>query len=86
MRAASALNSGPAIACDGSDGFTCSNACPLAHKNVAILCVAKNELYQDAERTKKAFDHFQRYFDLGGKDDELKKLYETIRSVLHPGR
>jgi tetratricopeptide (TPR) repeat protein len=53
-----------------------------AHKNLAILCVAKNNLYQDRERTKKAFDHFARYFELGGRDDELKKLYETIKSFL----
>src|SRR4029453_13493912 len=53
-----------------------------AHKNLAILCTAKNALYQDRERTKKAFEHYKRYFELGGKDEELKKLYETNKSFL----
>lgn len=53
-----------------------------AHKNLAILCVARSNTYQDRERVKKAFDHFQRYFDLGGKDAELKETYETIKGFL----
>jgi tetratricopeptide (TPR) repeat protein len=53
-----------------------------AHKNLAILCVAKNPNYQDKERTKKALEHFQRYFDLGGKDDKLKETFESIKSAV----
>jgi tetratricopeptide (TPR) repeat protein len=53
-----------------------------AHKNLAILCIAKSNTYQDRDRVKKAFDHFARYFELGGKDAELKALYEQIRSFL----
>jgi tetratricopeptide (TPR) repeat protein len=53
-----------------------------AHKNLAILCIARSNTYQDRERVKKAFDHFKRYFDLGGKDEELKGLYEQIKTVL----
>jgi tetratricopeptide (TPR) repeat protein len=55
-----------------------------AHKNLAILCVAKNPAYQDAERTKKAMAHFKRYFDLGGMDAELRKLYEQIKGFVEP--
>lgn len=53
-----------------------------AHKNLAILCVAQSNTYQDRARVKKAFEHFQRYFDLGGKDAELKETYQTIKDVL----
>ena len=53
-----------------------------AHKNLAILCVTDNPLYSNRERTKKAFDHFARYFELGGKDEELKQTYETIKGFL----
>ena len=57
-----------------------------AHKNLAILCVAKNPLYQDRERTKKAMEHFEKYFELGGKDDELKQAYSTMKSFLDSQR
>jgi tetratricopeptide (TPR) repeat protein len=53
-----------------------------AHKNLAILCVAKNPSYKDRERTKKALDHFQKYFDLGGKDEQLKQDYEQIKAYM----
>jgi tetratricopeptide (TPR) repeat protein len=53
-----------------------------AHKNLAILCVAKSNTYQDRERVKKAFEHFQRYFDLGGKDEALRQDYLQIKAVL----
>jgi tetratricopeptide (TPR) repeat protein len=53
-----------------------------AHKNLAILCVAQSNTYQDRARVKKAFEHFQKYFDLGGKDAELKETYQTIKEVL----
>lgn len=53
-----------------------------AHKNLAILCIAQSNTYQDRARVTKSFEHFERYFALGGKDEELKKTYETIKSVL----
>ena len=53
-----------------------------AHKNLAILCVARNPGYADKERTKTAMEHFERYFALGGKDDELKDKYEQIKAFL----
>lgn len=49
-----------------------------AHKNLAILCHTRNPTYQDAKRTDLAFEHYQRYFELGGKDDELKKDYDML--------
>ena len=53
-----------------------------AHKNLAILCHAKNPTYQDMERTKKALVHYERYFALGGEDKELEQLYKTVKSFL----
>lgn len=53
-----------------------------AHKNLAILCVARNPSYGDKERTKKAMQHFERYFALGGKDQALKDAYEQIKAFL----
>ncbi len=53
-----------------------------AHKNLAILCVTKNPLYTNRERTKKALDHFKRYFELGGKDEKLKQDYEQIKAFM----
>jgi tetratricopeptide (TPR) repeat protein len=53
-----------------------------AHKNLAILCITDNPVYSNRERTEKAFAHFEKYFELGGKDEQLKQTYETIRSVL----
>jgi len=56
-----------------------------AHKNLAILCVAKNPGYQNKERTKKALEHFKRYFELGGKDEKLKGDYEQIKGFVERG-
>jgi tetratricopeptide (TPR) repeat protein len=53
-----------------------------AHKNLAILCVADNPGYKDRERTDKALEHFAKYFELGGKDQDLKKVYEEIKAFL----
>ena len=53
-----------------------------AHKNLAILCISDNPTYQNRERTRKAFDHFAKYFELGGKDEELKQTYLTIKGFL----
>ena len=53
-----------------------------AHKNLAILCTAKNPLYRNKERTDKALAHYERYFALGGEDPELERVYKTIKSFL----
>lgn len=51
-----------------------------AHKNLAIVCHTQNPIYQDTVRTQKALDHYARYFELGGKDDELKQVYLQFKS------
>ena len=53
-----------------------------AHKNLAILCITDNPVYSNRERTKNAFDHFAKYFELGGRDEELRRTYETIKGFL----
>jgi tetratricopeptide (TPR) repeat protein len=53
-----------------------------AHKNIAIVCHAVNPTYQDVERTKKAFHHYERYFALGGQDEELRKIYLQTKGFL----
>jgi tetratricopeptide (TPR) repeat protein len=53
-----------------------------AHKNLAILCVTDNPLYSNKQRTQKALEHFARYFELGGKDEELKRTYESIKAFI----
>ncbi len=53
-----------------------------AHKNLAILCHTMSHDYQDQERVKKAMEHYERYFALGGHDPELEQAYRTTRSFL----
>jgi len=53
-----------------------------AHKNIAIICHAVNPTYRDVPRTKKAFRHYRAYFDLGGKDEELRKIYLRTKGFL----
>lgn len=53
-----------------------------AHKNLAILCHTRNPLYQDMERTKKALEHYKRYYELGGRDESLRPLYEQMKGFL----
>lgn len=53
-----------------------------AHKNIAIVCHAVNPTYRDVERTKKAFHHYQRYFDLGGRDESLRQIYLQTKGYL----
>jgi tetratricopeptide (TPR) repeat protein len=53
-----------------------------AHKNLAILCTARNPMYSNKARTEKAFKHYARYFELGGNDPELEQVYKTIKEVL----
>ncbi len=53
-----------------------------AHKNLAILCIAQNPLYTNQERTEKAMKHFDRYFALGGRDEEVKQIYATLQQFI----
>ena len=46
-----------------------------AHKNLAILCTTQNPMYSNKERTQKALKHYERYFELGGEDEELQQIY-----------
>ena len=55
-----------------------------AHKNLAILCVAQNPVYQNQERTKKALAHFEKYVALGGKDEQVISAFETIKQYVGP--
>ena len=56
--------------------------CLDAHKNLAILCIAQNPLYQNQKRTKMALEHFDRYFALGGKDPQVKQIVDTLKQFL----
>jgi tetratricopeptide (TPR) repeat protein len=49
-----------------------------AHKNLAILCHTLSKTYQDKARTLLAFEHYERYFALGGKDQELRTMYADL--------
>jgi len=49
-----------------------------AHKNLAILCHTLSNTYQQKERVELAYAHYQRYFDLGGKDPELATMFESL--------
>jgi predicted Zn-dependent protease len=53
-----------------------------AHKNLAILYHSVNPTYRDIERTKKSMHHYERYFALGGRDDELKRVYLQTKGFL----
>jgi len=55
-----------------------------AHKNLAILCIAQNPLYQNQERTKKALEHFEEYKKLGGRDGRVIEIYETLLQFVSP--
>lgn len=49
-----------------------------AHKNLAILCHTMSNTYQIKARVELAYDHYERYFALGGKDAELKAMYDNL--------
>ncbi len=53
-----------------------------AHKNLAILCMTVNPSYTNKVRTEKALKHFEKYFDLGGEDAELRKLYNQLKGFM----
>jgi len=49
-----------------------------AHKNLAILCHTLSNTYQDKERTRLAYEHYGRYFELGGTDAALRATYDRL--------
>ena len=51
-----------------------------AHKNLAILCHTLSNTYKVKERVELAYEHYERYFALGGKDQELRKMYADLLS------
>jgi len=51
-----------------------------AHKNLAILCHTLSNTYRAKERVNLAYEHYERYFALGGKDPELKAMFESLVS------
>ena len=55
-----------------------------AHKNLGIVCIAENPTYQDREKTTKGLVHLRRYIDLGGKDEEVRRIHGTLVDVLKP--
>lgn len=53
-----------------------------AHKNLAILCHTRNPLYTDEVRTRKALEHYAKYFELGGQDKELESSYAQFKAFM----
>ena len=49
-----------------------------AHKNLAILCHTLSNTYKVKERVLLAYEHYERYFALGGKDPELQRMYKDL--------
>lgn len=49
-----------------------------AHKNLAILCHTLSDNYQDKVRMNLAFKHYERYFELGGSDPQLRTTYDSL--------
>ena len=57
-----------------------------AHKNLSILCLAQNHLYQNQKRTAIAMKHLAAYRKLGGKDAALIQIHETLKKFIKQGR
>jgi tetratricopeptide (TPR) repeat protein len=51
-----------------------------AHKNLAILCHTLSNTYKVRERVLLAYEHYERYFALGGKDQDLERMYKDLLS------
>jgi tetratricopeptide (TPR) repeat protein len=49
-----------------------------SHKNLAILCHTLSNTYKIKERVLLAYEHYERYFALGGKDQELERMYKDL--------
>ena len=53
-----------------------------AHKNLAILCIAQNPVYKNQKRTALAMQHFEKYRALGGKDERVIRIHETLKKFI----
>jgi tetratricopeptide (TPR) repeat protein len=53
-----------------------------AHKNLAIVCHTQNAMYRDKELLEKSMAHYERYFELGGKEPELRNIYDQMVGFL----
>lgn len=53
-----------------------------AHKNLAILCHTMSSTYSNVARVKKSLEHYERYFELGGKDPELENAYRQMKAFV----
>lgn len=49
-----------------------------AHKNLAILCHTLSKDYTLKERVQLAYEHYRRYFELGGGDPTLRAMYDRL--------
>ena len=55
-----------------------------ARKNLAIVCVTQNPSYTNAKRTKIALEQLEAYVKLGGRDEAVKRLAETLPQFVGP--
>lgn len=53
-----------------------------AHKNLAILGHTTSDTYRIEARNELALTHYERYFELGGKDPALERLYLQMKGFL----
>ena len=53
-----------------------------AHKNLAIVCQTQNSMYRDKELLDKSMKHYARYFELGGEEPELRRIYDQMVGFL----
>lgn len=58
--------------------------CLDARRNLIIVCVTQNPIYTDAKRTKIALDQLAEYVQLGGRDESIKQLAETLPQFFRP--
>jgi len=53
-----------------------------AHRNLAILCHTQNPMYRDRELLDTSMKHYERYFELGGNEPELRRIYDQMSAFL----
>ncbi len=53
-----------------------------AYRNLAIVCQTQNVSYRDAALLKKSMSAYEQYFELGGKEPELRKIYDQMVAFL----
>ncbi len=53
-----------------------------AHKNLAIVCQTRNPMYRDSDLLEKSMKHYERFFELGGKDPGLRRVYDQMSAFL----